>query len=323
MKIVFFETKPWQEKYLKKKLKSYELEFYREPLTEDNANMAKDADVVSVFIYSTLDKNVLSLLKKIKMIATRSTGTDHIDSAYCNKKGIDVKNVPFYGENTVAEHTFALILSLSRKVHKSYVRTLDNNFSNEGLTGFDLKGKTLGVVGGGHIGMHVVKIAKGFGMDVLVFDVNHDSLLEDVLDFRYAKLNDLLKNSDIISFHVPHNKHTHHLINNENIQYVKKGAILINTARGAIVDTEALLDALEKGKIGGAGLDVIEGEELIKEENQLLHSSDNIENWRTIVRDHKIFKMDNVVFTPHIGFNSEEALTRILDTTIENILGFQ
>ena len=156
-------------------------------------------------------------------------------------------------------------------------------------------------------------------MNILVYDVNKNKKLASSIGFKYISLNNLLKNSDIISLHVPYNKHTHHLINRKNIKLIKKGAILINTARGGIVDTDVLLFALEKKILGGAGLDVIEGEDIIKEEKQLLHELGNIDKWRTIVRDHKIFRMDNVVFTPHNAFNSKEALLRILDTTIENI----
>lgn len=318
-KITFFDIKPWEKSYLKKKVKKHNLKFFEEPISNDNISKAKNSDIISVFIYSKVNKSILKKFPKLKMIATRSTGFDHIDLKECNKRKIVVCNVPFYGENTVAEHTFALILSLSRNIHKSYVRTLRDDYSIEGLTGFDIKGKTIGIIGGGHIGMHVVRMAKGFGMNVLVYDLKKQKFLSEVLNFCYVSLDELLKKSDIISLHVPYNKHTHHLINMKNIKLIKKGAILINTSRGKVVDTDALLFALQKKIIGGAGLDVIEGEEFIREEKQLLHESGNIDKWKTIVRDHKIFKMDNVVFTPHNAFNSKEALLRILDTTIENI----
>jgi len=319
MKIAFFEVKPWEKEYLKEKLKKHKLIFFETPLDENNVHMIQGVNAISIFIYSKLDKKILEKLPKLKLITTRSTGFDHIDVKECKKRKIKVENVPFYGENTVAEHTFGLILNLSRYIHKSYVRTLRDDFSIEGLTGFDLKDKTIGVVGGGHIGMHVVRIAKGFEMNVLVYDVKKDSKLSKRLGFKYVSLGMLLKNSDIISLHCPYNKHTHHLINKKNIKLIKKGAILINTSRGGVIDTDALLFALEKKILGGAGLDVIEGEELIKEEKQLLHETGNIAKWKTIVRDHKIFRMENVVFTPHNAFNSKEALYRILDTTIENI----
>jgi len=319
MKIAFFEVKQWEKDYIKKNLRKHELLFFEEPLTNKNVSNIKCVDAVSIFIYSRLDKKLLSKIPELKLIATRSTGFDHIDINFCKKKKITVCNVPYYGENTVAEHTFALILALSRNVHKSYVRTLRDDFSIDGLTGFDLKGKTIGIIGGGHIGMHVARMAKGFEMKVLVFDLSRNRKLAKKMSFEYVSFESLLKRSDIITIHVPHNAYTHHLINKRSVKQIKKGAILINTARGAIVDTNALLYALDNNILGGAGLDVIEGEELVKEEKQLLHETGNIKKWREIVRDHKIFRMDNVVFTPHNAFNSKEALIRILETTVENI----
>ncbi len=322
MKIAFFEIQGWEKKLLKKAFKGHTLEFLSEPLNKENVDQFKDFDVISVFIYSELEKVVLAKLKKLKMISTRSTGYDHIDIEECRKRKIAVSNVPFYGENTVAEHTFALILSLSRNVHKSYVRGLRNNFSIEGLKGFDLNGKTIGVVGGGHIGMHVIRMAKGFGMEVFVYDIQKNKFLSEVLDFQYVELEELYKKSDIISLHVPHNKSTHHMINEKAFSKMKDGVILINTSRGEIVDTDALIEALDSGKIRGAGLDVLEGEELICEEKELLYEKANDEALREIVRDRILLSKDNVVFTPHIAFYSEEALLRIIETTIDNIQSY-
>ncbi len=319
-KITFYEIKPWEKKYLQKNLKEHTLKFYEQPL--GSSNIEKDSEIISTFIYSKLNPDFLKKFPKLKLVTTRSTGYDHINTVLCKKKGIAVCNVPYYGENTVAEHTFGLILTLSRNIHKSYVRTQRNDFSIEGLTGSDLKDKTIGIIGGGHIGLHVARMARAFGMHVRVFDINRDNFLAEVINFRYTQLDELLKISDIITLHVPYNKHTHHLINKDNIGTIKKGAILINTSRGGVVDTDALHNALRTKKLGGAGLDVIEGEEYIKEEHQLLKSERNPQKWRAIVRDHKIFDMDNVVFTPHNAFNSKEALMRILDVTIENIQAF-
>ena len=321
-KIAFFEVKEWEKKYLTKKFKNQNLEFFEEHLNLEDVKKAQDFDIVSTFIYSKVDKKVIDGLPKLKMIATRSTGFDHIDYKEAGKKGIAVCNVPFYGENTVAEHTFALILSLSRNVHKAYVRTLKQDYSIEGLCGFDLAGKTLGVIGAGHIGMHVIRVAKGFGMHVLAFDENPDTFLSEVLHFKYTNLDEVLKNSDIITLHVPDSEHTHHLINKESIKKIKKGAILINTSRGGIVNNDALLEALDKKILSGAGLDVIEGEELIKEEKQLLSDPKKAKYFGEIIKDHVLLSRDNVVFTPHIAFYSQEALERILDTTVENIENF-
>jgi len=319
MKIAFFEINGWEKSYLKKEFKNHTLEFYQEPLSSANVDKIRDFEMISVFIYSKIDEKVLEKLPQLKLITTRSTGFDHIDLNVCQKKKITVCNVPFYGENTVAEHTFALILSLSRNIHKSYVRTQRNDFSIEGLKGFDLKGKTLGVIGTGHIGARVIKMAKGFDMNVLAFDVIKNKELVKELDFKYVAFDEVLKNSDIITLHVPDNKHTHHLINKQTVKKIKKGAVLINTSRGGITDTEALIWALDQGILSGLGLDVLEGEKLIKEEKQLLYDKKNLEILAELVKGHILLGKDNVVFTPHIGFYSEEALIRIIETTIENI----
>lgn len=322
MKIVFCEIQGWEKKYVSKKLKGQDLHFSQQEINEDNADNFADAEIISPFIYSKITSATLKKLPKLKMIATRSTGYDHIDIKACSEKGIAVCNVPFYGENTVAEHTFALILSLSRNVHKAYLRVQRDDFSIEGLRGFDLKGKTLGVIGAGHIGQHVIRIAKGFGMDVLAFDTNRDNFLAEVLGFTYVSLEELLKSSDIITLHVPHNHHTHHLINQDTLKIVRKGAILINTARGAVMDTDAVMEALDKGILGGAGLDVIEGEELIKEEKQLLYDTQKRDALARLMKDKILLAKDNVVFTPHMAFYSVEALERIVETTNENISAF-
>ena len=323
MKISFFETQDWEANYIKNKLKGHALSFYDKPLSSETIKKAADCDIFSVFIYSKINKEIISKLSEVKLIATRSTGFDHIDIKECNKKKITVCSVPYYGENTVAEHTFALILSLSRNIHKAYVRTLKQDYSIEGLKGFDLKGKTIGVIGAGHIGLHVIRAAKSFGMNVLACDVNQDDFLKEVLDFKYAPLEELLNKSDIITLHVPYNERTRHLINKDTIKQIKKGALLINTSRGAIIDTDALIEALDKKILSGAGLDVLEGEELIKEEKQLLSDPKKAEVFGHIIKDHILLNKDNVVFTPHIAFYSQEALERILDTTIENINCFE
>lgn len=322
MKIVFFEIKGWEKRFLKKRLKDHTLEFYDESLSLQNVGKIINFDAVSVFIYSKINKQIIQKLPKLKLITTRSTGFDHIDLKECKKRKIVVSNVPFYGENTVAEHTFALILSLSRNIHKAYVRTLRRDFSIEKLKGFDLEGKTLGVIGAGHIGLHVIRIAKGFGMNVLAYDIKKDKFLSEVLGFQYVSLEEILKKSDIITLHVPYNKSTHHLINKDTIKLIKKGAIIINTSRGGIIDTGALIKALDKKILAGAGLDVLEGEELIKEEKQLLYDPKKAGALGELVKDHILLSKDNVVFTPHIAFYSQEALERILDTTVQNIIAF-
>ncbi len=323
MKIAFLELREWEEAYLRERVDGrHELMVFRGVIEDAEIEKIADAEVISPFIYTKLTAARLAKLPKLKLIATRSTGFDHIDVAECARRGITVCNVPHYGENTVAEHSFALILALSRKVHEAFVRVRAGNFSLDGLRGFDLKDKTIGVVGAGHIGLHVIRIARGFGMKVLAFDVRRDHFLAEVLGFEYADMDSLLGQSDIITLHAPYNKHTHHLINRDNIGKFKRGAILINTARGGLVDTEALLTALEEGILSGAGLDVLEGEEAVYEESALLADVVNPEKLRIAIQNHLILKKPNVVFTPHNAFNSQEALERILETTAENIASF-
>jgi len=323
MKIAFFEIQGWEIPYIRKSLKGHKIIFKKETLSLNNASQIKDCDAVSVFIYSIIDRKILQKLPKVKLIATRSTGFEHIDLDDCKRKKISVCNVPFYGENTVAEHTFALILSLSRNIHKAYLKTLRQDFSIEGLRGFDLKGKTLGVVGAGHIGLHVIRIAKGFGMDVVAYDSHQNNFLAEVLGFKYVSFEELLKKADILTFHVPLTKETRHLINKKNISLIKKGALLINTSRGGVIETEALIKALDKKILNGIGLDVLEGEELIKEEKQLLYDQKKVKVLSELVKDHILLSKENVVFSPHIAFYSKEALERILETTVQNILAFK
>lgn len=323
LKINFYEVTPADKRFLTRALKGkFQLGFFPDPLTDKNITTARGADLISVFIYSILDKANLTKLQKLKCVATRSTGFNHIDLKHATEKGIAVCNVPYYGENTVAEHTFGLILTLSRNIHKAYVRTIRNNFSPEGLEGWDIKGKTLGVVGAGGIGSHVIKIAKGFGMNVLAFDVNKNHFMEEVLGFRYVDLNELLRKSDIITLHCPYNKGTHHLINMSNIGLVRKGALFINTARAGIIEPEALHYALENGMFGGAGLDVFEGEDLVKEENQMLTRNVSVEHLKAVLEKNILLNRENVIVTPHIAFDSVEAVERILQTTVDNIIAY-
>ncbi|MDD5083913.1 MAG: hydroxyacid dehydrogenase [Candidatus Moranbacteria bacterium] len=324
IKIAFFEVSKEDREYVEKSHKEKDIVLIEEPLTPESAQRAKDCEIVSVFINSKVDAAVLEALPDVKLIATRSTGFDHINKNDCTARGVRITNVPYYGENTVAEHAFALILALSRNVHKSYVRTLRNDYSIEGLKGFDLNGKTLGVVGTGRIGMHVIRIAKGFGMHVLAFDVHQDIFLSEILHFKYASMEELLAQSDIISLHTPYNESTHHLIDEEAIYKMKPGVLLINTARGGLIDNNALIQGLDKKIIAGAGLDVLEGEELIREEKQLLHHTDESSaKLEELLKNHLLLSQDNVVFTPHIAFYSQEALERILDSTMASIESFK
>ncbi len=320
MKIAFFEITNLEKERFSKDLVGNELLFFSDTIQDVNVSHYDDADVVCIFIHSEIDKELLNKLSNLKLICTRSTGLDHIDLNACNEKNILVKNVPLYGENTVAEHTFALILSLSRKIHMSYVRSIQGGFSTEGLQGFDLENKTIGIIGGGRIGLHVARIAKGFGMHVRVYDISQDHFLAELINFKYVSLDELFNSSDIVTLHVPLNQYTEHIINRNSLDKFKKGSLLINTARGALVDMDALLGALENGILAGAGLDVIEGEELLVEEN--IFNSPIEKAAKLIVSSKKLLDNENVVLTPHNAFNSIEAVNRIIDTTIQNILSF-
>lgn len=322
-RICFFETRPWEREFVSQSpLGRINCEFHVEVLRPELVPPGTEA--VSVFVHSRLDASTVNALPQtVRLIATRSTGCDHIDLRACRRRGIAVCNVPRYGEHTVAEHTFALILSLSRNVHRAHQRALRHGFSSlEGLEGFDLQGKVLGVIGGGNIGLHVVKIARGFDMEVLVHDQRRIPILAEVLGFSYVGLEELLRRSDIVTLHVPLTRETHHLINRRTIRLMKPGALLINTSRGAVVELEALLMALDEGILRGAGLDVIEGEELLTEEAQLLAEGRARSALKVLLEQRRLLEREDVVITPHIGFYSREALQRIISTTVDNVLAF-
>lgn len=318
MIISFFEINDIEKQRFEEKLKGHTLKFFEDTIQNTSIKEYIDSDIISVFIHSKVNKETTNDCQNLKLVATRSTGTDHIDIEYFMSKNIAVKNVALYGENTVAEHTFALMLALSRKIHESYIQTIKGKFTTEGLMGFDLKGKTIGIIGGGRIGLHVARMARSFGMHVRVYDINQDEFLAELINFKYVSLDELLETSDIISLHVPYNKHTAHMINKESISKMKDGVVIINTARGGLINNSDLIAGLDNGKIYGAGLDVLEGEEFLFEEN-IFNSP--VENAAKVIVESKILtEKPNVVITPHNAFNSVEAVYRIIDTTVDNIL---
>ncbi len=341
MRVAFFEVKDWERAYLTERLPHDTTYFDGGILPNPAAGPpagglhaspeafsvkvapVPDVDALSVFIHSQVTAQVLEGLPHLKFIATRSTGFDHIDLDACLSRGIVVSNVPSYGENTVAEHTMALLLMLSRKVHQSVLQVRSGRVDLAELTGFDLQGKTIGVIGAGHIGLHVIRIARGFGIRVLAYDVRSDPFLADLLGFAYVSMDQLLAESDIVTLHCPLTEKTEHLMGRAQIGRMKRGALLINTSRGGLVDTDALVGALESGRLGGAGLDVLEGEELIKEDKQLLAQPVDVERLRTAVRNRVLLARDDVVFTPHNAFNSREALVRILEVTLANLEAYR
>jgi D-lactate dehydrogenase len=323
MKISLFDVEVWERDSFEPLADAHDLRFVAEPLTPDNAGEHSDADVVSGFIFSTFNDRVLEQLNHLKLIATRSTGFDHIRMDLCGQRDITVCHVPTYGSNTVAEHVFGLLLTISHKLEEAIDRTRKGDFSPKGLQGFDLMGKTLGIVGTGDIGRDTIRIAKGFGMKVLAFDIQPDEQAAEELGFCYVSMEELLGKSDIISLHVPANEKTRHLISQDEFEKMKRGAVLINTARGDVVDTTALVQALAEQRLSAAGLDVLPEEPVIREEAELMRSIyEQRHDLTSLLANHVLVHMRNVVVTPHSAFNTREAASRILDTTLENIQAF-
>jgi D-lactate dehydrogenase len=324
MNIGFFEIEDWEQNYIQGKLTGQELYFFDDKEGNGNDGKKGEIEILSNFIGYPVTEETLKRFPNLKYITTRSTGYDHIDVKACQKRGILVSNVPTYGENTVAEFAFALILALSRKIFPAVKRVREQGlFATDGLQGFDLLDKTIGIVGAGHIGLHAITMARGFGMKVIAYDPFPKPELAAQLGFEYLPLDDLLGRSDIVSLHVPYLPATHHLINSANIGHCKKGMVIINTARGGLIETSALVSALKSGQIAGAGLDVLEEEGFIKDELELLSKGHpNEDQLKIALADHELMYMDNVLITPHNAFNTREALQRILDTTAANISAF-
>ncbi len=323
MRIVVFEVEAWERQAFRGLERDHEVTFVEDSLDAGNAGGYAEAEVVSTFIYSELDRAVLERLPALRFIATRSTGYDHIDLEHCRSRDIDVSNVPSYGENTVAEHVFALLLAISHHIVEAANRTRRGDFSQQGLRGFDLEGRTIAVIGTGAIGRHVVRIAKGFGMEVVAHDLHPDDALAAEMGVRYLPLEEALASADVVTLHVPGGEATRHLLSEREFARMKDGAVLINTARGNVVDTRALLRALSEGKLAAAGLDVLADEPAIREEAELLRSFFAREyDLETLLADHILLRLRNVVITPHSAFNTREAVSRILATTRENIEAF-
>lgn len=323
MKLFFFDVDEWAKEYIKKALPNAII--IPDRLSVENISEYKDAEIISVFHTSDLSKDILHKLGRLNMIATRTTGYNHIDIAYCKKNNIIVSNVPSYGKHTVAEHAFGLILTLTRHLYDAIHRVKhDGKFCIDGLKGIDLFGKTLGIVGLGDIGMSMARIGRGFGMRILVHTRTHTPELALELGFEYAcDLPDLLGRSDIISLHVPYCKETANMISRKNISQIKKGAYLINTARGGLIETEAMVQGLEEGILSGIGLDVLEEEVEFAEDTDLLSSSYRKKiDYENLVFDHVLAHNEKVVITPHNAFNTTEARIRILETTINNIRSY-
>jgi len=272
MKYAFFELENWEKDYFQREITNNELVFFDDSLSPETPGL-ETFDVVIIFIHSQMNKELLDKMPNLKYITTMSTGFDHIDTEECKNRNILISNVPTYGETIVAEHTFALLLAISRRLPESIERVKEGNFMPSGLTGFELRGKTIGVIGVGSIGTNVIRIARGFGMNAIVYKRTPDYALEKELGCKFVELPVLYQQSDIISLHIPYSKETHHYIGEEQFNMMRDGVVIINTARGALIDSMALLKALESGKVKSAGLDVLEEEPLLEEEKDLLSLS--------------------------------------------------
>lgn len=321
MKVAVFSTKPYDHEFLAAANQAngdgHELRFFEPRLSLDTAQLAHGAAAVCGFVNDVIDRSVLEALAAggTRLVALRCAGFNNVDLVAARELGIAVARVPAYSPEAVAEHTAALILSLNRNIHRAYARVREGNFALDGLLGFDLKGRTIGIVGTGRIGICVARIMLGFGCQVLGFDLRHDPEFTR-LGGSYVDLVDLLSRSDIITLHCPLTPQTHHLIDTKAIGAMKPGVMIINTGRGALVETRALIQGLKSAKIGHVGLDVYE------EESDLFF--ENLSG--QIIQDDifaRLLTFPNVLITGHQAFFTSDALTAIAQTTIENISQFE
>lgn len=315
MKFAFFDAKPYDipsfEKYGKEQ--GITFKFYETRLNEDTVGLARGCDGVCTFVNDTVNAEVINELCDfgVGLIALRCAGYNNVDIEHAKGK-IRIARVPAYSPYAVAEHTMALLLTSVRRVHKAYIRTRDFNFSLNGMIGFDLHGKTVGVVGTGKIGRVFIDICRGFGMNVIAYD----KFPAENSGINYVSLDEIFQNSDVISFHCPLTEETYHMINSETVEKLKKGVVLLNTSRGALIDAEALLDGIKARKIGAACLDVYEEESDVFFNDFSGH----------IIADDvlaRLISMPNVIVTSHQAFLTEEALDNIAETTVMNIIAYK
>ena len=313
IKITFYDTKPYDKKFFDEENKKFgfDIHYYETKLSQKTAVLAKGSKIVIAFVNDTIDKETVDALchEGVELIAMRCAGYNNVDLDAAQGK-IAVVRVPNYSPYAVAEHAMAMLLTLNRKIHKAFIRTRDHNFSLNGLEGFDLHGKSIGIIGTGNIGRVFADICSGFGMSVYAYDV-----YKSCDKVKYLTLGELFAVSDIISLHCPLTSETHHIINRESIKKMKDSVYIINTSRGSLIDSQALLDGILSRKIGGACLDVYE------EETDLFHEDKS----ETIIKDDillRLIAMPNVIVTSHQGFMTTEALSNIASTTLENISDF-
>lgn len=319
MKIAFFDAKPYDRVSFDRYGEEHGIRFkyFETKLNEDTADLARGFDGVCVFVNDTVNATVIDRLAElgVKTVALRCAGFNNVDMKHAFGR-IHVVRVPAYSPYAVAEHTMALLLTSIRRIHKAYIRTKDFNFSLSGMTGFDLHGKTVGVIGTGRIGRVFIDICRGFGMKVLAYDKFPAPGLDNGDTVRYVSLETLFAESDIISLHCPLTEDTHHVIDERALEQCKRGVVILNTSRGALVDAEALLNAIKARKVGAACLDVYEEEsDLFFEDN-----SGHILEDDTLAR---LISMPNVIVTSHQAFLTEEALENIAETTVQNLISLQ
>lgn len=313
IKIAFFDAKDYdKDSFIRSNEDKFVIDYYETRLTEDTCRLAEGHEVVCVFVNDDINRTVIDKLceMNVRLIALRCAGYNNVDVEYAYGR-IHIVRVPAYSPYAVAEHAMALLLTSIRRIHKAYIRTKDFNFSLNGLTGFDLHGKTVGVIGTGKIGRIFIDICRGFGMNVIAYDKfpAKDSGIE------YVSLDEIWERSDIISFHCPLTDENRHMVNADSIARMKKGVTLINTSRGALIDTESLVEGIKQRKIGAACLDVYE-----EESNVFFHDySNHIVDDDTLAR---LISMPNVIVTSHQAFLTNEALTNIADTTLDNVAEF-
>jgi len=314
MKITFTSLKEQDIQFFKEKLRNFNLKFFNETIDKIPLEEIQDTEILSIFVFDRLNEKLILKLKKLKLIITRSAGVDHIDIEYCKKRGIKIAHMPAYSPKSIAEHTLAMILTLTRKLKKIGKNLEKMDYSqSEDIIGVDLDELSIGIIGTGKIGSWTAKLCKYLGMKVYAFDLVESEELKE-MGIEYLDLDTILKIADIISLHVPYTPQTHHLINKERINKMKKGAILINTARGAVVDIDALYEALKNKKIAGAGLDVFEDEDIL-----ILN---RYEDGKVSDKNLKILKLntlENVIITPHIAYYTRKAVNNIRNCTVDCI----
>lgn len=327
MQIIFCDVDERTADFLKtvKKIDDVEFITFKKSLnnmTDEELKPYYGAEIISTFVYSRLTRDLLSKFTNLKMISTRSTGYNNVDLDYCREKGIKVANVVGYGEITVAEFAVGVLLNLTRKIRTSQ-RKLKHGIVNvpEDI-GTDLYGKTVGVIGTGAIGRHFARLVKAFGCKILAYDLYPNQTLVDEGVCEYTDLERIYKESDIIGLNCPATKENYHMINEENINKMKDGVFIVNTARGELIDTAALYNALVSGKVAGAGLDVLDYEDvLLKNDINIAKNKDKDFAFYSLVNQ-KLVQLENAVVTPHIAFNSIEANLRILNTSMQNVIDF-